>query len=172
MARSSTLQPGTRKKASSNPIRNFKSAMNFLNSVTDYEKMTRVGYNTTNFNLARMGRLLAGVGNPHRTFKSVHIAGTKGKGSTATMLAAMLSNCGLQVGLYTSPHLVDIRERIQIDGEMISEADMTRLMGKIAPVVRSLAKDEPTFFEIMTTLAFLYYAEQKVDLAVVETGLG
>lgn len=172
MARSSTLQPGTRKKASMVPIRNFKSALNFLNSVTDYEKMTRVGYNTTNFNLARMSRLLAGVGNPQKDFKSVHIAGTKGKGSTATMLASMLSNCGMQVGLYTSPHLVDIRERIQINGEMISEADMTRLMAKIAPVVSQLAKDEPTFFEIMTTLAFLYYAERKVDLAVIECGLG
>src|SRR5438105_14923236 len=113
MARSSTLQPGTRRKASVNSIRNFRSAMNFLNSVTDYEKMARVGYNTTNFNLARMGRLLAGVGNPHKTFKSVHIAGTKGKGSTATMLAAMLTNCSMRVGLYTSPHLVDIRDRVQ-----------------------------------------------------------
>src|SRR5690348_10481900 len=103
MARSATLQTGTRKKASSTPIRNFKSAMTFLNSVTDYEKMARVGYNTTNFNLARMNRLLAGVGNPHRQFKSVHIAGTKGKGSTATMLASMLANSGLKVGLYTSP---------------------------------------------------------------------
>lgn len=140
--------------------------------MTDYEKMTRVGYNSTNFNLARMNRLLAGVGNPHKKLRAVHIAGTKGKGSTATMLASMIANSGHKVGLYTSPHLLDIRERVQINGEMISEADMTRLMARIAPVVKNLAKDEPTFFEIMTTLGFMYFAEQEVTLAVIETGLG
>src|SRR5205085_6528628 len=69
-------------------------------------------------------------------------------------------------------HLVDIRERIQVNSEMIPEHDVTRLMGKIAPVVNHLAKDEPTFFEIMTTLAFLYFAEREVDIAVIECGLG
>jgi dihydrofolate synthase / folylpolyglutamate synthase len=171
MARS-ILQPVSGKKVSTGSIRTFRSALSFLNARTDYEKMTRVGYNTTNFNLSRMGRLLAAVGNPQKEFKSVHIAGTKGKGSTATMLAAMLSNAGLKTGLYTSPHLNDIRERIQIDFQLIPEADMTRLLGKIAPVVARLSKDEPTFFEIMTTLSFMYFAEQKVDIAVVETGLG
>lgn len=134
--------------------------------------MPRVGYNATNFNLARMQRLLAGLGNPHRAFKSVHIAGTKGKGSTATMLASMVANCGLKTGLYTSPHLVDVRERVQINSEMISEAEMTRLTARIVPVVNKLAKDEPTFFEIITALAFLYFAEKKVDLAVIEAGMG
>ncbi|MCL2330240.1 MAG: bifunctional folylpolyglutamate synthase/dihydrofolate synthase [Phycisphaerae bacterium] len=146
--------------------------MQFLNCMTDYEKMTRVGYNSTNFNLARMSRLLSAVGSPHKKLRSVHIAGTKGKGSTAAMLSAMLANAGLKVGLYTSPHLMDIRERIQVNDEMISEADMTRLMAKIAPVVKKLAKDEPTFFEIMTTLGFMYFAEQEIDIAVVEAGLG
>ncbi len=171
MARSVTVHSSSRKKPPAN-IRTFQSAVHFLNCMTDYEKMTRVGYNTTNFSLARMNRLLAGVGNPHKKFRSVHIAGTKGKGSTAAMLAAMVGNAGPKVGLYTSPHLMDIRERIQINDEMISEADMTRLMAKIAPVVKRLAKDEPTFFEIMTTLAFMHFAEQAVDLAVVEAGLG
>lgn len=140
--------------------------------MVNHEKMARVGYTPRNFNLARMSRLLSGLGNPHREFKSIHIAGTKGKGSTAAMLSAMLANCGLKVGLYTSPHLLDVRERIQINGEMISESEMTHLMGRIAPVVRRLGKDEPTYFEILTALAFLYYAEQKVDIAVVETGMG
>jgi dihydrofolate synthase/folylpolyglutamate synthase len=140
--------------------------------MTDYEKMSRVGYNATNFSLARMNRLLAGVGNPHKKLRTVHIAGTKGKGSTAAMLAAMLSNAGLKVGLYTSPHLMNIRERVQINDEMISEVDMTRLMAKIAPVVKKLVKDEPTFFEIMTTLGFMHFAEQAVDIAVIEAGLG
>jgi dihydrofolate synthase/folylpolyglutamate synthase len=146
--------------------------MQFLNCTTDYEKMTRVGYNTTNFSLTRMNRLLAALGNPHKKFRSVHIAGTKGKGSTAAMLAAMLTNSGLKVGLYTSPHLMSIRERIQINDEMISEADMTRLMVKLVSVIRKLAKQQPTFFEIMTAMGFLYFAEQQVDIAVIEAGLG
>jgi dihydrofolate synthase / folylpolyglutamate synthase len=153
-------------------IRTFQSAMQFLNCMTDYEKMTRVGYNTTNFSLTRMNRLLSALGNPHKQFRSVHIAGTKGKGSTAAMLAAMLANSELKVGLYTSPHLMNIRERVQINDEMISEPDMTRLMGKIAKVVKKLVKDEPTFFEIMTALGFLYFAEQEVDIAIIEAGLG
>lgn len=160
-----------RKRPTAN-IRTYQSAINFLNSVTDYEKMTRVGYNTTNFNLSRMTRLLAALGNPHKKLRSVHIAGTKGKGSTAAMLAAMLGNAGLSVGLYTSPHLVDLRERIQINGEMIPEAEMTKLLAKIAPVVTRMSRDEPTFFEIMTAIGFMYFVDSKVDIAIIETGLG
>ncbi|MHC4673140.1 MAG: bifunctional folylpolyglutamate synthase/dihydrofolate synthase [Planctomycetota bacterium] len=153
-------------------IRTYKSALNFLNCWTDYEKMARVGYTSANFNLARMNRLLAGLGNPHRSFRSVHIAGTKGKGSTAAMLASMLTNCKLKIGLYTSPHLIDVRERIQINGQMISEADMTRVMSKIAQAVKKLGKDEPTYFEILTAAAFLFFEEQEVDIAIVEAGVG
>lgn len=162
----------TTKKGVPASIRTYRSALTFLDSMVNHEKMARVGYTPRNFNLARMTRLLTGLDNPHREFKSVHIAGTKGKGSTAAMLSAMLSNCGLEVGLYTSPHLLDVRERIQIDGEMIAESELTHLMGRIAPVVRRLGKDEPTYFEILTALAFLHFAERKVDLAVVETGMG
>jgi len=168
-----SLQPRTdlRRKIPAT-IKTFDSAIEFLNSVTNYEKMTRVGYNTTTFNLNRMNRLLSAVGNPHKKLRTVHIAGTKGKGSTAAMLAAMLSNSGLKVGLYTSPHLVDLRERIQINGEMVPENDMTRLIAKIAPLVRKTSKDQPTFFEIMTALCFMYFAEQAVDIAIIEAGLG
>lgn len=134
--------------------------------------MTRVGYNSANFNLARMNRLLAGLRNPHKRLACVHIAGTKGKGSTAAMLAAMLINSGIKTGVYTSPHLVDVRERIQIDGNMIPEPAMTKLMARVLTVVKKLAKDEPTYFEIMTALAFLYFAEEEVDVAVIEAGLG
>jgi dihydrofolate synthase / folylpolyglutamate synthase len=172
MARSIPVRTGARKKAPSTSIRSYQSALTFLDSVANYEKMTRVGYNTSNFNLARMHRLLAAVDNPHRNLRSVHVAGTKGKGSTCMMLASMLANCGMKIGLYTSPHLVDLRERVQINGEMISEADFTRLIGRLAPLIKRQGRDEPTFFEIMTTLAFLYYVEKGVDLAVIETGLG
>ena len=153
-------------------IRNYQAAINFINSATNYEKMTRIGYNPVNFSLARMNRFLAALGNPHKQLKSVHIAGTKGKGSTATMLACMLTNAGLRTGLYTSPHMVDVRERIQLNGEMIPESDLTRLTTKIAGVIRKLGHDSPTFFEILTAMAFMYYAEQEVDVAVIETGLG
>jgi len=173
MGRTATLRSRseTRKRVPAT-IRTFQATMNFLNSMTNYEKMTRVGYTSANFNLARMNRLLAVLGNPHRKLRSVHIAGSKGKGSTATMLSSMLSNAGLCVGLYTSPHVTTIRERIQVNGELISESEMTKLMAKIAPAIRKSAKDEPTFFEILTALSFLHFVNKKVDIAVVEAGLG
>lgn len=146
--------------------------MDFLNTRTDYEKMVRVGYNHTNFNISRMLRLLAKLGNPHRQFKSVHIAGTKGKGSTCHMLAAMIENAGYRTGLFTSPHFIDIRERIQVNGELVTESEFTKLIAKIAPVVKALERDEPTFFEIMTAASFLHFVNKKVEVAVIETGLG
>ncbi len=154
------------------PIRTYRAALEFLGTKTDYEKMSRVGYNHANFNLSRMLRILAGLGNPHRKFKSIHVAGTKGKGSTCHMIASMLQNSGYRTGLYTSPHFVDVRERITIDGKLISEAEFTRLMARIAPVVKRLQRDEPTFFELMTAAAFLHFANHDVDFAVIETGLG
>lgn len=134
--------------------------------------MVRVGYNSTNFNLSRMLRILARLGNPHKKLRCVHIAGTKGKGSTAHMIAAMLKRAGYQTGLYTSPHFLDLRERISIDGKLVSEADFAKLIAKIAPVANRLQKDNPTFFELVTAAAFLYFATRKVDIAVIETGLG
>ncbi|MBK9121052.1 MAG: bifunctional folylpolyglutamate synthase/dihydrofolate synthase [Phycisphaerales bacterium] len=153
-------------------IRTYRAALDFLNAQTDYEKMIRVGYNHTNFNLARMLRILAGLGNPHKKLRTLHVAGTKGKGSTCHMLASMLENSGYRTGLYTSPHIVDLRERIAINGKLVTEAEFTRLMAKIVPVVRKLERDAPTFFEIMTAAAFLHFVNQKVEIAVIETGLG
>jgi dihydrofolate synthase/folylpolyglutamate synthase len=153
-------------------IRNYRSALNFLKSKTNYETMVRVGYNSTNFNLSRMLRIVSGLGNPHKKFKSIHIAGTKGKGSTAHMIAGMLKKAGYRTGLYTSPHFVDLRERISIDERLVTEAEFTRLMARIAPVANRLQKDNPTFFELMTAAAFLHFANNKVDIAVIETGLG
>lgn len=153
-------------------IPTFRAALEFLNSKTDYEKMIRVGYNHTNFNLSRMLRLLSSLGNPHKKIEAVHVAGTKGKGSTCHMIAAMLAHAGYRTGLYTSPHFVNIRERISINGKLISERDFTGLMAKIAPAVKRLERDSPTFFEIMTAAAFLHFVNNKVDFAVLETGLG
>ncbi|MFQ6047944.1 MAG: bifunctional folylpolyglutamate synthase/dihydrofolate synthase [Phycisphaerae bacterium] len=172
MARSVARDIVPQRRKSNGTIRTYRAALNFLNSVTDYERQRRVGYNHTNFNLSRMNRLLKALGNPHRRLRSVHIAGTKGKGSTATMLARMLEACGYRVGLYTSPHLVDLRERITVNGRMIAERELTRIISQIATVVRRRAQDNPTFFEIMTAAAFVYFLERRVDIAVVETGLG
>jgi dihydrofolate synthase/folylpolyglutamate synthase len=152
---------------------NYKEAIAYLFNRTDYEKEEHVRYNITTFSLERMERLLALVGDPHTKIKTVHIAGTKGKGSTATMLAKMLEANGLTVGLYTSPHLVHLHERIVVNSEMISEAEMLELLNRIYAPVEKLSKTEPpTFFEIMTTLAFLYFADRNIDIGVIETGMG
>jgi dihydrofolate synthase/folylpolyglutamate synthase len=153
------------------PARTYESALKYLFTHTDYEQMLRVRYNRDTFSLDRMRLLLKALGNPHTKFRSVHVAGTKGKGSTCTMLASMLAANGLKVGLYTSPHICDIRERIRIGGEMISQIALTRLICQVEPILERL-EQKPTFFEIFTALAFVYFAEQQVDVAVVETGLG
>jgi dihydrofolate synthase/folylpolyglutamate synthase len=152
---------------------NYKEAIAYLFDRTDYEKEEHVRYNVTTFSLDRMERLLSLVGDPHKKIKTAHIAGTKGKGSTATMLAKMLEANDMTVGLYTSPHLVHLHERIVVNSQMISEAEMLGLLNRIYAPVEKLSKtDPPTFFEIMTTLAFLYFADRKVDIGVIETGMG
>jgi dihydrofolate synthase/folylpolyglutamate synthase len=146
--------------------------MNFLGKVTDYETMSRVTYNQKNFNLNRMNRLLSSLGNPHKKLRTVHIAGTKGKGSTASMLSNMLLGCGYKVGMYTSPHVLDLRERITVDDSWISEQDFVRGVNLIAPFVRSCKGTPPTFFELLTAIALEHFATNEVDVAVVEAGLG
>jgi dihydrofolate synthase/folylpolyglutamate synthase len=140
---------------------------------TDYEREEHVRYNVTTFSLERMEKLLSLVGDPHTKFKAVHIAGTKGKGSTATMLARMLESNGLKVGLYTSPHLIHLHERVVVNSAMITESQMLGLMNRLHAPIEKLAKtDPPTFFEIMTALAFTHFADRKIDIGVIETGLG
>ncbi len=161
------------KAGSKRAFPSYQSAIRYLFERTDYEKEKRVSYNTTTFNLSRMNKLLSLVGNPHRKIRTVHIAGTKGKGSTATMLARMLEANGYKVGLYTSPHLVHLHERIAVNAKIISEHEMYNLINRIYGAVEKLSKtDPPTFFEIMTTLAFMHFADVKTDISVIETGLG
>jgi len=114
-------------------------------------------------------RLMAHFDNPQNRFQSVHVAGTNGKGSTAHLIAAALQCAGLKVGLYTSPHLVDFRERIRINGTMISQEKVVQFVEENRSFLDEV---EPSFFETVTALAFQYFAEQKVDVAVIETGLG
>src|SRR2546421_55767 len=119
-------------------INTFSKAMRFLATLADYERLRIVRYNSQNFDLERMRGLLKRLGNPHDHFRSVHVAGTKGKGSTCAMIAAMLQANGYKVGLYTSPHLTDIRERIQVNGQMISHAEFAKLVRQVEPVVARL----------------------------------
>jgi len=158
-------------RPTSNGVHTYAKALRFLGSLNDFERLRIVRYNSQNFDLDRMRTLLRRLGNPQDEFKSVHIAGTKGKGSTCAMIASMLQACGYKVGLYTSPHLVDVRERIQVNGDMVSQAEFARLVKVVEPIVERM-KPRPTYFDVMTAIAFRHFAEEQVDIAVVETGLG
>ena len=114
-------------------------------------------------------RLMAHVGNPHEHLRAIHVAGTNGKGSTAHLIAAALQAAGLKVGLYTSPHLMDLRERVRINGAPIPEQEVVDFIEQNRAF---LDQTEPSFFETMTALAFAYFVKQGVDVAVIETGLG
>lgn len=154
----------------------YEEALDYLFGTTDYERMSTYRYNLTTHDLSRMEALLAELGRPHLRFPVIHIAGTKGKGSTALMLASVFRAAGLRVGLYTSPHLEDLRERIVIDGSPISRERFCREMNRVAEAAEAVrprfASHPPTFFEMVTALAFLHFARQAVQLAVVEVGLG
>jgi dihydrofolate synthase/folylpolyglutamate synthase len=151
----------------------YEQAERYLFSSTNYETERRLTYNTATFNLSRMEKLLAGVGKPHENLKTIHVAGTKGKGSTAAMLNAMLRGNGWRVGLYTSPHLQDLTERVQVDNRQIAKSEFTELINTVHPVVERMRKTTPpTFFEILTTIGFLHFVRREVDIAVVEVGLG
>src|SRR5579872_7581539 len=129
------------------------------------------------FDLAHMRVLLRAMDHPERAFPSVLIAGTNGKGSTAATLASILRASGLKTGLYTSPHLVRINERIRVDGAEISDDEFARLHGEVDRIAEKLVEQgelpwHPSFFEMMTAIAFVYFAREKVDLAVLEVGMG
>jgi len=121
--------------------------------------------------LENPGRLMSILGEPQKSFRSVHIAGTNGKGSTAAMIASILKNSGFKVGLYTSPHLVSFTERVSINNEHISETEVTGLTSHIR---NAIAGDDikPTFFEFVTAMAFYYFASKRIEWAVVEVGMG
>jgi dihydrofolate synthase/folylpolyglutamate synthase len=128
--------------------------------------------------LERMVRLLDLLGNPHERLRIVHVAGSKGKGSTSAMLASILQQAGYRTGLFTSPHLCRVEERIQVNGHAITPEDLAALVQRLRPAVETLDRTgEPgrarvTFFEVATALGFLYFAQQQVDIAVLEVGLG
>jgi dihydrofolate synthase/folylpolyglutamate synthase len=155
---------------------NYKSALQYLDTFLNYEKIPAPSYTPRSFNLKRMERLLKLLGNPQKKLPAIHIAGTKGKGSTAAFLASVLQEAGFKTGLYTSPHLADFRERIRIGKELISKKRVSKLIAEIKPEIEKLQKDSSlglfTFFEVYTALSLLFFAQEKVDFAVLEVGMG
>jgi len=148
----------------------YRKALRYLYSLTDYEKKGLAAYAPEFYNLDRVRHLLTLLGNPQEAFQAIHIAGTKGKGSTAAMVESMLRCAGVRTALYTSPHLHTFRERIQVNGDLISEDEVVRLVAMIQPLASQVGSI--TTFEVMTALAFVWFAERRVDWAVVEVGLG
>ncbi|MDY6852090.1 MAG: Mur ligase family protein, partial [Thermodesulfobacteriota bacterium] len=122
------------------------------------------------FGLSSTEALLDGLGRPHEGLPCLHLAGTNGKGSVGATIVSILNKAGHKTGFFTSPHLVSFRERFAVGSEMISQGEVVRLTERVRAVMAS--EEPPTFFEFVTAMAFLYFAEQKVDLAVLETGMG
>jgi dihydrofolate synthase/folylpolyglutamate synthase len=153
----------------------FEQATEFLFGLIDYEKTPAQIQASRYLNLERMRDALARAGHPERGLRCAHIAGTKGKGSTAAMLAQIARSAGLRTGLYTSPHLLSFTERIQVNSEPIAEDVFAALVETVVPLIEAMHWTEhgsPTFFEVSTLLALLYFQQQQVGLAVLETGMG
>lgn len=175
MSKSLTPRRGGRNRsappAGGTDITTYSNAIRYLYDRVDFERLRVIRYDEDMFKPDRMRTLMKTLGDPQEHVRMVHVAGTVGKGSTVAMIAAMLQSCGYAVGQYTSPHLVDVRERMLINGQMISRPDFTELTKQVSTAANK-AGIEPTFFELITAVAFKYFAEQAVDIAVVETGLG
>jgi dihydrofolate synthase/folylpolyglutamate synthase len=148
----------------------YQDALDYVFSFIDFSLTHQENISPDKFEIKRMKEFAALLGNPQQQYPTIHIAGTKGKGSVATFCAAGLRAAGYKVGLYTSPHLQDFRERIQVDGQMISEENFVRMVELVKPVVPQLPG--MTSYEIQTALAFLHFARQLVDIAVIEVGMG
>ena len=159
------------KKGKTPKIETFSSAVSYLLEQTDFERMRVVQYDEQTFKLDRMKTLLAALGNPHDKVAMIHVAGTVGKGSTIAMLSSMLRGSGFAVAEYTSPHLIDIRERVVVNNAMIEEGAFTELLNLVIAAANK-KKLEPTFFELLSAVAFKHFADEAVDIALIETGLG
>ena len=155
---------------------NYSQAEEYLNSFTNYEQIPGISYVQPGYSLKHVEELLNRMGNPQLAARTIHIAGTKGKGSVSAMIAQVLSSSGYKTGLYTSPHFHTLRERISIDGSLISEAEFAAAMAEIKPFIESMRKDtafrQLTYFEALTALAFAYFRKKQVDFQVLEVGLG
>jgi dihydrofolate synthase/folylpolyglutamate synthase len=146
---------------------NYQEVLSFLfEQLPMYQRQGKTAFKKDLENIKKLCSLL---GSPEKKFKSIHIAGTNGKGSVAHLLASIFQSAGFKTGLYTSPHLVDFRERVKIDGKLISETEVISFVQENLKVFENL---RPSFFEWTVALAFNYFANEKVDIAIIETGLG
>ena len=154
----------------------YQKAIDYLSSYTDYEVVPRLAHNAANYDLRRVEELLARLGNPHLKVKSVHIAGTNGKGSTAAMITSALIDSGYVTGLYTSPHLHTWRERIRINEILISEEELVAVVERLKPEIEAVNENANygrlTTFEILTTMAYYYFTMKQADFQVLEVGMG
>jgi len=157
----------------------YQQALSFLYNRINYERGGNIPYRSRDFRLDRMRLLLERLGNPQANLSIIHVAGTKGKGSTSAMIAAALQHSGLRTGLYTSPHLERLEERFVINGQCCSTDDLVRIVESVQPIVADLDRQQardggrgPTFFEITTALGLKYFAEQRTQALVLEVGLG
>jgi dihydrofolate synthase/folylpolyglutamate synthase len=155
---------------------NYSQAEEYVSNLVDYEKIPHISYASPDYNLKHVEYLLQSLGKPHLHTRAVHIAGTKGKGSVAAMIAQVLTISGYNTGLYTSPHLHTFRERIRVNGNLISKAEFASLMTKLKPYVERVKRNPDyqrlTFFEVLTVLAFVYFRQKQADFQVLEVGLG
>ncbi len=158
-------------------LKTYDETIQYLMDFTNYEKVVNFPYDATKLDLRRMRGLLTYLDEPHLATKSIHITGTKGKGSTALMCAALIERFGLNAGLFSSPHLVEMEERISINGAPISHSELVEEMNVILPYLEERKREKrhlatPTYFEIFTALAWDYFRRKAVDIAVMEVGLG
>lgn len=155
---------------------NYKEATDFIFGYTNYEMIPRVPHDQATYDLRRVVLILERLGSPHLKAKSLHITGTNGKGSTSAMLASVLTHAGFKTGLYTSPHLLTMRERTMVDGQMISEADVAEIMTRIRPEIEAVNREATygvlTVFELLTVLGFVYFAQKGCQFQVLEVGMG
>jgi dihydrofolate synthase/folylpolyglutamate synthase len=148
----------------------YQQTLDYLYSFVDYSLVRNLRYSPEKFDLSRMFAFMEALGNPQAGYPIIHVAGTKGKGSVSALCASALLAAGYKVGLYTSPHLIDYNERVQVNGNCISREDLIQLVQENKVIIESIP--ELTTFEITTGLAFLYFKQQSVEVAVIEVGLG
>ena len=166
---------GARREGDGPPALTYIGALRWLDERVNVEKLRPTAPAVRGaFKLDRMRALVDRLGNPHRQLKFVHVAGSKGKGSVCEMVASALGACGYTVGLFTSPHLADVRERIRLGGDMISQYAFAQAATRVRDAAAGLpAKhQEVTYFEAITAMALCYFADKAVDVAVLEVGLG
>jgi len=153
---------------------NYQAALDFLNSSVNFEQIHSKKITQESFKLDRMHALVKALGDPHLAVPVVHIAGSKGKGSTCAMLESCLRSSGYTTGLFTSPHLTDERERVRINGSIVNKEQFGVALSQCKDAAVSIAKEhgQATYFELLTAMAFVVFAQEAVDIVILETGLG